>query len=248
MSTTTFSAGNDSSPYPELRDDSDFESVLSPAGSLSICGFGSLLSERSAKSTFPDLKNFRVAKLHGFRRVFGHAAPVFFDRGIAKQETGEISSLSVEPCRGETLIITVFEINKSEVPSFIEREHEFRFLAVTPEEMTGEPSTWRAVVCARYTDEEYFQFRCKGSKELYFQRYGRYNIQKIWRDDILPCRVYLRHCVLAAKNLGEEAYDNFLDHTFLGDRRTTVREYFATTGSGIMEEEPPESLKIRYGG
>lgn len=54
--------------------------------------------------------------------------------------------------------------------------------------------------------------------------------------------------MLAAKNLGEEAYDNFLDHTFLGDRRTTVREYFATTGSGIMEEEPPESLKIRYGG
>ncbi|XXG58726.1 hypothetical protein AAC387_Pa04g0965 [Persea americana] len=244
--TTTFSAGKDS--YPELRDDSDFESVLSPYGSLSVCGFGSLLSERSAKSTFPDLKNLRLAKLHGFRRVFGHAAPVFFDRGIAKQETGEISSLSVEPCRGETLIITVFEINKSEVPSFIEREHEFRFLAVTPEEMTGEPFTCQAVVCARYTDEEYFQFRCKGSKELYFQRYGRYNIHKIWRDDILPCRVYLRHCVLAAKNLGEEAYDNFLDHTFLGDRRTTIREYFATTGSGIMEEEPPESLKIRYGG
>ncbi|KAJ8631607.1 hypothetical protein MRB53_024930 [Persea americana] len=47
--------------------------------------------------------------------VFGHAAPVFFDRGIAKQETGEISSLSVEPCQGETLIITVFEINKSEI-------------------------------------------------------------------------------------------------------------------------------------
>eukprot|EP00268_Persea_americana_P038939 TRINITY_DN3857_c0_g1_i2.p1 TRINITY_DN3857_c0_g1~~TRINITY_DN3857_c0_g1_i2.p1 ORF type:complete len:115 (-),score=14.75 TRINITY_DN3857_c0_g1_i2:489-833(-) len=114
--------------------------------------------------------------------------------------------------------------------------------------MTGEPFTCQAVVCARYTDEEYFQFRCKGSKELYFQRYGRYNIHKIWRDDILPCRVYLRHCVLAAKNLGEEAYDNFLDHTFLGDRRTTIREYFATTGSGIMEEEPPESLKIRYGG
>lgn len=54
--------------------------------------------------------------------------------------------------------------------------------------------------------------------------------------------------MLAAKNLSDAAYDNFLDHTFLGDRQTTIREYLATTGSGIMEEEPPESLKTRYGG
>jgi hypothetical protein len=59
---------------------------------------------------------------------------------------------------------------------------------------------------------------------------------------ILPCSV------LAARNLGEPAYGNFLDHTYLGDRRTTIREYLATTGAGIMEEEPPESLKSRYGG
>lgn len=54
--------------------------------------------------------------------------------------------------------------------------------------------------------------------------------------------------VLAAKNLGNAVYNNFLDHTFLGDRKTTIREYLATTGSGIMEEEPPELLKSRYGG
>lgn len=54
--------------------------------------------------------------------------------------------------------------------------------------------------------------------------------------------------VLAAKNLGDVAYDNFLDHTFLGDRKTTIREYLSTTGLGIMEEEPPEQLKERYGG
>lgn len=34
---------------------------------------------------------------------------------------------------------------------------------------------------------------CAGNKDIYFQHYGRYNIKKIWRDDILPCRVYLRH-------------------------------------------------------
>ncbi|KAG6731717.1 hypothetical protein I3842_01G143200 [Carya illinoinensis] len=234
--------------YSELNDESDFETIVSPDGFISICGFGSLLSERSARSTFPDLIKFRVARLTGFRRVFAHAAPIFFERGIAKPETKEISSLSVEPCEDETLIVTVFEIQKSEIPAFIERELEFRFLAVQPTTLDGKPLDNLAVLCARSSDEEFFQVRCKGSKEIYFQHYGRYNIDKIWRNDILPCRVYLRHCVLAAKNLSNVAYDNFLDHTFLADHKTTIREYFATAGSGIMEEEPPESLKTRYDG
>lgn len=232
----------------ELKDESDFDQIVSPEGLVSVCGFGSLLSERSARSTFPDLINFRIAKLNGFRRVFAHAAPIFFERGIAKPETKEISSLSVEPCESETLVVTTFEIQRSEIPSFIEREHEFRFLAVTPETLNGLFYTTPSVLCARYSDEEYFLNRCKGSEDIFFQRYGRYGITKIWMCDILPCRAYLRHCVLAAKNLSDVAYDNFLDHTFLGDRITTIREYLANSGSGIMEEEPPEDLKHRYGG
>ncbi|KAF7146609.1 hypothetical protein RHSIM_Rhsim04G0228000 [Rhododendron simsii] len=264
------SSGDGLRPPFQLNDESDFDRIVSPDdGLLSVCGFGSLLSERSARSTFPDLVDFRVARLNGFRRVFAHAAPIFFERGIANPETKEISSLSVEPSEGETLIVTVFNIRKSEIPSFIEREHEFRFLAVLPETLDGKPFTNPAVCetgtlccyCLIFTESVSFPFRsvilslttidlavAVGSQEVYFQRYGRYNIHKIWRDDILPCRVYLRHCVLAAKSLGDAAYNNFLDHTFLGDRKTTIREYFVTTGSGIMEEEPPEPLKTRYGG
>lgn len=54
--------------------------------------------------------------------------------------------------------------------------------------------------------------------------------------------------VLAARNLGEVASDNFLDNTFLGDRSTSIRKYLSSTGVGIMEEEPIEALKARYGG
>eukprot|EP01018_Ginkgo_biloba_P001430 Gb_31415 [translate_table: standard] len=179
--------------YTELNDAADFDSVASQDGFLSICGFGSLLSERSARSTFPDLQNFRVAVLRGFRRVFAHTAPVFFERGIANMETKEISSLSVEPSPEEFIVVTVFEIHKSEIPAFIEREHEFRFLVVVPEDPSGKRFSCPAVICSRYSDEEYRQVRCQGSEEMFFQRYGRHNIDKIWRDDILPCRVYLRH-------------------------------------------------------
>ncbi|XP_019198153.1 PREDICTED: uncharacterized protein LOC109191921 isoform X2 [Ipomoea nil] len=159
---STMPSGDFMIPPFELASEFDFDRVVSSDGLVSICGFGSLLSERSARSTFPDLINFRVAKLSGFRRVFAHAAPIFFERGIARPETKEISSLSVEHCEGETLVISKFEIPKSEIPAFIEREHEFRFLAVTPETLNGLFYTNHAVLCARYTDEEYFKNRCKG--------------------------------------------------------------------------------------
>ncbi|XP_016902285.2 uncharacterized protein LOC103497823 isoform X3 [Cucumis melo] len=218
----------------ELRDESDFEVIFSNSDYISVCGFGSLLSERSARGTFPELINFRMARLNGFRRFFGHVAPIFFERGIAKPETKcfttcysseyqEISSLCSEPCEGENIIITVFEIKKSEIPAFIQREIEFRFLIVLPETLDGKIYDKPAVLCSRYTDEEFFQVRCKGNKDIYFHHYGRRNIDKIWRDDILPCRVYLRHW-------------------------TTLRKYLTSYGSGIMEEEPPESIKFRYDG
>ncbi|KAL6845017.1 hypothetical protein ACP4OV_025190 [Aristida adscensionis] len=235
--------------FRELSSAADFAAVASPGGRISVAGFGSLLSERSARSTFPELENFRVAALRGFRRVFAHAAPIFFERGIAVEATKEFSSLSVEPREGELIIVTVFEIKEQEVPSFIEREHEFRFLAVVPEGLDGVPFSNPAVVCARYSDEEYFQDRCKVEARKYITSAMDGSTLTKYGEMIYYHVVYILDIdVLAARNLGEPAYSNFLDHTYLGDRKTTIREYLATTGAGIIEEEPPESLKHRYGG
>ena len=102
---------------------------------MSVAGFGSLLSVKSARSTFPDLLHFRQGKvclrcnltagvaaaalslqvfvhvqIQGYRRVFAHTAAVFFQRGIARPETGEISSLSCEPCAGGEIVVSVFEV------------------------------------------------------------------------------------------------------------------------------------------
>ncbi|CAJ2653960.1 unnamed protein product [Trifolium pratense] len=194
--------------YPDLDEALALASLPGDVdGYISICGYGSLLSEKSARSTFPHLINFRTAKLTGFRRLFSVVGAFFFTNAIANLKT-----------------------------------------QVVPESLDGKPFTNPAVLCASYTDEEFFKFRCSEGREMYFQQYGEYNIHKIWRDDALPCRVYLRHCVLAAKNLGDEAYNNFLDHTFVADRKTTIRQYFEKMGTSIMDEEPPESLKTRYGG
>ena len=89
-----------------------------------MVGFGSLLSERSARFTFPELCNFRSGIVRGYRRVFAHTAPIFFERGIAHGL--EISSLSTEPDPESHLVVSVFEIpaSDSDIEAFVEREHE----------------------------------------------------------------------------------------------------------------------------
>ncbi|KAE9036362.1 hypothetical protein PR003_g9648 [Phytophthora rubi] len=55
---------------------------------VTIVGFGSLLSEASARSTFGDgVRNFRLARVLDYRRVFAHPASIFFQRGIANLQT-----------------------------------------------------------------------------------------------------------------------------------------------------------------
>ncbi len=237
----------------------------------------------------------------------------------------EMSSLSVEPSGGDgtsTLLVSVFEIPLAALPAFFSRETEFRWVyapiysaaedgsssssSIDPMAINGE-----GLLCAAYSDEEYKSDRLQGSAAAFHEAYGRWGIDRVWRDDLLPCRVYLRHCVLAAagmdrefgsQNKGEERetwgeppaeeavhegnaglpvsrsvassssssagsspssallvtpsfvslpcgriLSSFLDQTFLGDRRTTIREYLKQKPH-VMLAQPPESLKERYSG
>ena len=89
----------------------------------------------------------------------------------------------------------------------------------------------------------------KQGQEKFAKNYSQYGIDTIWgwgKDSgILPCRVYLRHCVLAAEKQGQ--LDSFLDETYLADRVTTIREHLAKDPT-IMQEKPPPALVARYSG
>mmetsp|Transcript_11684 Transcript_11684/g.18334 ORF Transcript_11684/g.18334 Transcript_11684/m.18334 type:complete len:350 (+) Transcript_11684:46-1095(+) len=75
-----------------------------------IMGFGSLLSEASARSTFPNLANFRLARLRGYKRVMQHPAAVFFTRGISNLVTKEMASLSIEPDPEGDFLVAAFDL------------------------------------------------------------------------------------------------------------------------------------------
>ncbi|GIL88461.1 hypothetical protein Vretimale_15378 [Volvox reticuliferus] len=146
-----------------------------------------------------------------------------------------------------SVVVSLFEVpyNPANVAAFIAREHEFRFVAVEPYDLNGVSIGRKAVICARNTDAAYRAMRCPPDE--WARRWAVHGISRVWRDDVLPCRVYLRHCVLAARSLGPEAEDSFLNDTYLADRRTTIGEYLRLHPD-IMDEQPPLALVERYNG
>ncbi|KUF96797.1 hypothetical protein AM588_10008542 [Phytophthora nicotianae] len=165
---------------------------------VAIVGFGSLLSEASARSTFGDgVHNFRLATVLDYRRVFAHPASIFFQRGIANLET-KVQLINyhfaVDP-------MDVFDIPEELLPDFYEREEEFKIISAKFQELDGSAGG----------------------------------------------EVYLRHCLLAVKKLGQDVYDDFVATTYLGDRATSIKEYIEANPS-IMLERPPPHLVDRYSG
>jgi hypothetical protein len=224
-------------------------------GKLTILGFGSLLSERSSRMTFPELENFRLGRIPSYRRVFGHATSLFFKRGIANRETKEMSSLSAEYVEGfPGFVCAVFEVSNSGmmengIPSqaFLEREEEFNIITVPFVDLTTGNEA-NGILCARGSDEEFLK---RWGQDHFDKDYAQYGIQTIWNWDetsgLKPCAIYLRHCTLAAKKMGAECYNSFLDETFLVDRKTTIRSYLSDTPQ-VMSTIPPPDLAVRYGG
>lgn len=144
---------------------------------VAIVGFGSLLSEASARSTFGDgVRNFRLATVLDYRRVFAHPASIFFQRGIADLETKEIASLSTEPAPGCKFLVSVFDIPEELLPDFYEREEEFKIISATFQELDGS-ARGEALMCTRWSDDEYIAKRGQGTFDTKYKAYG---LNTIW--------------------------------------------------------------------
>lgn len=173
---------------------------------VTLIGFGSLLSETSSRTTFPQLVNFRLGRVQGYRRLFRHPAAIFFERGIALPASKEYSSLSVESVEGDDpsssgFVCSLFDVLDFNVQNFVDREEEFAFTMAQYSELEGEKKVGQGLMCLATTDAHVEERWGEG----YIKRkYGVHGLNSIWDLDsaILPCPVYLRHCVLAAGKKG----------------------------------------------
>lgn len=204
---------------------------------ISVVGFGSLLSERSARETVPGLVNHRLVRVPGFKRIFNKVGIVFISDHGQSSESHEVSSCSTEPCHQTEIIAAQFECPVEEFQHLYEREHRYRWIEVEPVGLDGTAQP-NARMCTSSTDLDYRLNKCVTEDE-YHHRVGRHYRGMIWRDDILPFPRYLKFCLVSAAAHGDEVLDNFLDSSYLADGTTRIRTY-------LLEQRPdliPSSLR-----
>lgn len=190
---------------------------------ISVVGYGSLLSETSARETVPGLRNFRLVEVAGYRRIFNKVGIVFISRHGADPQSREVASCSTLADPATTIICSQFECTRQEYAELIEREHRFEWVEVATSSLhSGEAST--GLMCTTSRDEYYRSHKC-ATQEEYQQRVGQFYQGRIWREDILPFPRYLGFCLQAAAEHDEIVINNFLDSSYLADGRTTLRAY-----------------------
>lgn len=184
-------------------------------------GYGSLVYENWAKASVPELQNFSFYNLTGYRRVFGKVHPFCIYRNEANWDTMEAAACFIEPDPESKLIVSGFEVPASEYPELRKRECDYREITVT---LKNNDATKTAKVFEGYGTDANFPAPLA---DIY--SHWPWMIQKyqgdIYRNDILPSQPYLWRCLSAHALAGDEALNNFLDTTYLADRKTTLRTY-----------------------
>lgn len=193
---------------------------------IPVLGYGSLLSEASARETVPSLAKFHLVQVSGYKRIFNKVGIVFFQRYNASENDIRISSCATRKDPKFEIICSHFECSERDFLLMYEREHRFRW--VSAEFRATDGSVGRARMCTENTDENYLLNKCVTQTE-YWNRVGQFYSGKIWRDDIRPFPTYLKHCLKAAQSQGSDVLDNFLDTSFLADGTTTIRRYIGET-------------------
>lgn len=228
--------------------DGELSDIFRPENKVTIIGFGSLLSETSSRGTFPNLTNFREVRVCSYARKFQHPAFIFFNRGIADLEAKTYSSLSTEPCPGAGFVAVAFEIEGESKEAWLKREEEFEFHFADYIEKDG--STSQGVMCCAPAVRDDSIFIERWGQEKYQRSLEDSGLTAIWNREankgILPCSVYLRHCVLACRSRSQDCEDSFMDETYLEDGRS-IRAYLKDN-EWVMNLQPPESLIGRYSG
>uniref|UniRef100_A0A7S3JUC0 Gamma-glutamylcyclotransferase n=1 Tax=Aureoumbra lagunensis TaxID=44058 RepID=A0A7S3JUC0_9STRA len=219
-------------------------------GTTTFVTYGALLSESSARTTFPQLYNFRLVRVNGYRRCFAHPHCFLVSRGLT---TGNrFASLSAEKSAGASFIGAAFsvELDQTQQRAFLEREAEYSVEEIDMQCIEN--------IGTKHYNLKSPVFMCLASTDAQLKRRSHPAIDQfstVWnftRDTnlLLPADVYLRHLLLAVEKAGPLASQSLLDDTFLVDRLTSLRSYLHRPGvrEMVMTATPPSDLALRFGG
>mmetsp|Transcript_33871 Transcript_33871/g.99823 ORF Transcript_33871/g.99823 Transcript_33871/m.99823 type:complete len:268 (+) Transcript_33871:64-867(+) len=237
-------------------------------GPTTILAYGALLSESSARLTFPHLNNFRLVRVRGYRRVFGHPHLFLIGQNVVDlaDQSLRLASLSAEkvvtsdytsPAEEEAagFVVAAFdvELDDAQRKDFVERERAYEFAKVPYYDIDSDCIALpkgRGVICLAGSNDAKLPQVLDPVVSKIREELG----QGVWHwehdSGLLPADVYLRHCLLAVEKAGPIAMNSFVNETYFADRNTTVAEYLDrdNTRERVMLARPPDHLLQRFNG
>ncbi len=204
---------------------------------VSILGYGSLLSRGSAERTFGRLPPPRVVDVPGYARVFNKVCVHSIKSGAAAPDQLEIGCACAVPLPGQKLTAALLRVPSDRAASFFAREREFRIIEASYLDVTT-LKRGKALLSTMWTEQglrDSFE-----SDEVFDREIGQYCGGKMWRPDILPARAYLRCCLDGAEGL--QIRDAFVNESLLADR-SSLSEYLERRAAS---PEPDGKTPARY--
>ena len=194
-------------------------------GRVHIAGYASLMDEGSARATSPSAADFKLRWVKGFCRVFNLISIINIRRGVARGD--RLATCTACRREGSALRVFSFSIDESEFAALAERETRLRLeLVHTCSGDAFEVDERPVLMWTQSSDEHYWRTRCKGDAAVFAREVGQHYAGRLYRADVLPVPSYVLRCMRAQRAAEPEgALRNFLDTSFLGDGRTTLREW-----------------------
>lgn len=182
------------------------------------------MSENDARRTCPNLTNFRYGRVPGYARVFGKV-----DSHHKTYNTQHIANWGFFENPDHETLVTLFEIPDDEYEALVEREIDYNLKSVKFIELETGIEGQGIACCAFRSNEEFLNHIDNEplQKRLYIKKYQDRNRGEVWREDLLPCNRYLAFVLSIAHGINEKYLHNILDQSYLGDRKTKIREYLS---------------------
>jgi len=198
---------------------------------ITIIGFGSLLSEESARRTCPSLSSFRLGKVHGYGRVFNKIDPK-----SENLNSDNVANWALVDKPDNVTLVTLFEIDREDYPAFARREVDYDLRCIKYIELETDIKG-EGIGCCAFNDDGEFHAYLENhpiQKSFYHEarQTGPYK-GAVWRNDILPRPKYLAFCLESARILGKHYVENILNHGYLADQTTTLGEYLSHNASRL---------------
>jgi len=196
-----------------------------------VIGYASLLSPVSIERLFPNARNIKPVTIQGHARCFNSYGTLSLNKGLARKGDTKLAHAAAILRPYTVIYALAFQLDDTDFKTY--QRHEFRYdlqeTEVTCRE-TGEGLT--AIICYEGADH-LIDTSLVGVKNIQ-ALYAQYDVTSFWNRPDLPAEGYLQHCLAAARELGADYVDNFLDTSFIYDRETSLRNYL--TGQGVHIE------------